>query len=86
MTDFWRKYRNEEDTLDFASLGLNSYSIGQVFKLPESAIRKRLESIEESTGGAFEFDDSAAIPRVVRVDGLPDPKLLLRTVYQRGFE
>jgi hypothetical protein len=86
LTDYWEKSRDSEETLDFAGISSGRQSVGQVFKLPESSIRRRLESLDELTGGAYEFDDSAAIPKVVRSGALLDKKVLLEAVYQRGFE
>lgn len=85
LTDFWRKYRSAEETLDFASLGSSPYSLGQVFKLPEVSIRRRLENLDKLTGGEYVFDDSAAIPRVVRSGDLLDSAVLLRAVYESTF-
>ena len=86
LTDYWEQSRNSEETLDFAGLSSGRQSLGQVFKLPEISIRRRLESLDELTGGAYEFDDSAAIPKIVRSGALLDKKILLRAVYERGNE
>jgi len=81
LADYWSKYRSSEKTLDFATLSTSPRSIGQVFKLPEAALRKTLEDLEDRSGGIFIFDDSAAIPRVSLDDKLPDPVQFLESIY-----
>ena len=83
LTDFWKKFRSSEETLDFPSVGSSPFSVGQVFKLPERAIRNRLENIEELTGGSYKFDDSAAVPKIIREKEFLDPGILLSTVYSK---
>ena len=85
LADYWSKFSSSEETLDFSSIGSGAYSLGQVFKLPESSIRKRLENMERITDGAYAFDDSAAIPRVVRSGDLLNADVLLSAVYESTF-
>ena len=67
--------------MDFATLSTSPRSIGQVFKLPEAALRKTLECLEDRSNGIFIFDDSAAIPRVSLDDELPEPVRFLEHIY-----
>jgi len=50
-------------------------SPGQVFKIPEWDIRSRLLGIENTTKGYFVFEESAAIPRVIRTSKGEVPSL-----------
>lgn len=81
LADYWQKYKNSEKTLDFAALSSSPRSIGQVFKLPEAALRKWLENLDYRSAGTFEFDDSAAIPRVVLGAELPTANDFLEPIY-----
>ncbi|MFL6416313.1 MAG: DUF4007 family protein, partial [Bryobacteraceae bacterium] len=59
-------------------------SPGQIFKIPEPDIRKRLLAIEDETDGLFYYDESAAVPAVVRRNALDD--LPLKSVYALAEE
>lgn len=83
LNEFWRTrfYSPEtrELTIPLHTVSNGHGSPGQVFKIPEADIRRRLLAIEETTEKMFQFNESAAIPAVVRrnaTDNLP-----LRTVY-----
>lgn len=67
LADFWEKRGSTDDTLAFRDVSVGHGSPGQVFKLPEAAIRDRLEHLERDSAGAFTFRESAALPQVVRV-------------------
>lgn len=78
LNEFWqnRFYSAEtrELTIPIHTVSNGHGSPGQVFKIPEADIRARLLAIEETTEGLFRFDESAAVPAVVRknaTDNLP---------------
>jgi hypothetical protein len=81
VDDYWRKRRNTEQTLSFRDLSVAYGSPGQVFKLPESDIRERLEALETDSRGAFRYRESASVQQVVR-SGARDQDFL-SAVYQR---
>ena len=56
-------------------LFLGHGSPGQIFKIPEPDIRTRLLGIEKQTNSFLRFEESGAIPRVVRDDNLAPPSL-----------
>ena len=64
--DFWEKWRPNERTLTFRDISVAPGAPGQIFKLPESDIRERLESIEEDTGGKFVYRESASLQQLSR--------------------
>lgn len=70
LDEFWRsKFMTEqriEQSIPFHLIVSAEGSPGQVFKIPEADIRTRLFALEGQTDGFFCFEESAAIPRVVR--------------------
>jgi hypothetical protein len=83
LNDYWTKRRSNEGVLSFRDVAVAESSVGQVFKLPEAAIRHRLENLERDSGGCFSFQESSALPQVVR-KRKPDSEELLNRVYQAG--
>ena len=53
--------------MSFRDLSIAQGSPGQVFKLPESDIRERLEALETDSRGAFRYRESASVQQVVRI-------------------
>jgi len=80
LNDFWDHQYAQEKTLAFRLITVEAGSPGQVFKLPEQAIRDRLESIERDSKGVFAFQESAAHQQVIRAKA-PDEKDLLERIY-----
>jgi hypothetical protein len=81
LDDFWNKSHSQEKTLSFRDIAVAEGSPGQVFKLPEYAIRERLESIEQDSGGKFLYQESAAFQQVIRAERC-SPLQLLKRVYR----
>src|SRR5579884_120346 len=81
LDDFWRHQRNAEQTLTFRDVSVAHGSPGQVFKLPESDIRDRLEALEADSGGVFRYRESASVQQVVRLGN--EGQDFLSIVYQR---
>ena len=81
LNDFWRKYHQNEKTLSFREVAVGEGSPGQVFKLPETDIRERLEVIEKHSHGVFVYQESAAIQQVIQQHPGP-PNLLLNHIYR----
>lgn len=84
LSDFWNNRFSSADCRELSvplHVVANGHgSPGQIFKLPEAAIRARLLEIEELTEGRFRFEESAAVPRVIRHSANP-PKL--RNVFKQ---
>lgn len=76
LDDFWRHRHPEEQTLPFRFASVAAGSPGQVFKLPELAVRARLEALSSATGGALEFLESSALPQVQRTREVSEDDLL----------
>lgn len=73
--EFWQNQHSGEKSIPLHLVANGHGSPGQAFKIPEPEIRCRLLGIEEYTGGAFAFEESAAIPRVVRREGAELPTI-----------
>lgn len=82
LFDFWENRHSTELTIPLHLVANGHGSPGQIFKIPESCIRSRLLGIEEASSGAFVFEESAAIPRVVR---MKNKGLQLRQVYGEEY-
>lgn len=81
MAEFWRQRRSTEQTLTFRDVLIAHGSPGQVFKLPESDIRDRLEALETDPRSVFRYRESSSSQQVVRIG---EDQNLLATVYRRG--
>jgi hypothetical protein len=66
IDDFWKKRRRNEMTLSFRDISTSEGSPGQIFKLPESDIRERLENIEKDSGGTFTYRESFSLQQLAR--------------------
>ncbi len=66
INDFWSNNRANEKTITLHDLAYAELSPGQLLKIPEQSIRNRLENIEKNSGGAFSFDDSSTVQRIVK--------------------
>jgi hypothetical protein len=76
MDDFWKSRRNTEGTLTFKDVTFGHGSPGQVFKLPEWAVRQRLEVISSDSSGPFRYVESATQQQISRRDGVPEPSIV----------
>lgn len=87
LADFWRLNHAGETTLGFRNVAAAPGSIGQLFKLPEFALRDRLLSLQTDSHGLLEFQESSALPRVLRHFERHDQNVeaaLLAGVYDLG--
>jgi uncharacterized protein DUF4007 len=81
LLEFWKDhFGSSEQSIPFHSIAFGHGSPGQVFKIPEVDVRTRLFTIEKQTDGFFTFEESAAIPRVVRHEEKEAPSLA--TIYE----
>jgi|SRR5271157_2771185 len=81
LNDFWRRFHAHEKTLSMRQISVGICSPGQVFKLPEHAIRERLEMIHRDSQGSFQYQESALMQQVVR-NTAPAEEALLRRIYR----
>lgn len=66
IEDFWCRCRPNESTLSLRDIAHASGSPGQVFKLPEDDIRRRLARIERDSDGDFSYSESAMVEQLIR--------------------
>jgi len=81
LDDYWSKWHANEKTLSFREVAIGEGSPGQVFKLPEQAVRDRLEHIESNSAGAFIYQESAALQQVIR-NKVTSLRNLIGKIYQ----
>ena len=89
LHDFWRARRRHEATLPFRDVCAVEGSVGQIFKLPEAALRDRLETLVADSDGRMEYEPSAAAPRVVRRYEVGDSEVeatLLTAIYEKSAD
>lgn len=82
LDEYWRKRRSSERTLTFKDVTFGYGSPGQVFKLPEWAVRQRLEVLEADLSSPFRYRESATQQQVSRREGVAAPSIF--TAYDGG--
>jgi hypothetical protein len=80
LHDFWTNAYPNETTLPFRAITAGIGSPGQVFKLPESAVRRHLDLLKATTLEAYAFEESASLQQVYRKK-ICSCETLLDTVY-----
>jgi hypothetical protein len=76
LDEFWNKRRSTERTLTFKDVTFGRGSPGQVFKLPEWAVRQRLEVLSSDSTGPFRYLESATQQQISRREGVPAPSIV----------
>lgn len=84
LHDYWEKRRKSEKTLTFKDVTFGEGSPGQVFKLPEWAVRERLEVISSDSDGPFIYRESATQQQVSRRDVAAVPSI--KAIYNVAHE
>jgi len=65
LIDFWKNYTSAK-TLSFEAIAHEPGSPGRVFLLDENEVADRLLDLEEFTGGAFRWSETAGLKQVLR--------------------
>ena len=68
LSDFWDTKHADEQTLSLQQISSGRHSPGTVFRLPESDIRERLESIETDSLGYYKYFESVNLQQLQRSD------------------
>ena len=76
LNDYWTKSPHSGNTLAFNFVSSGKNSPGQIFKLPELAVRTRLENLSQATDGKFEFIESNTVQQVTRLSELDEATAL----------
>lgn len=66
LEQFWLHRHPTEGTLSFQLVASGLGSPGQVFKLPEDDLRRRIDALQQDTDGRFEFKESASLATITR--------------------
>lgn len=80
LDEFWTNNHPDEKTLPFRTIAVAPGSPGQIFKLPESSVRRHLDLLRVSTGGAYTFEESASLQMAIRKKPTT-PTALLEAIY-----
>jgi hypothetical protein len=75
LDDYWKKRRSSERTLSFKDVAYGHGSPGLVFKLPEWAVRQRLEEVSSDSSGPFRYQESATQQQISRREGVTAPSI-----------
>jgi hypothetical protein len=84
LNDFWNCRKAHEKTLNFRDVSVSEGSPGQMFKLPEVAVRERLEHIKKDSRGVFDYQESAALQQIVRLKNVSEEHLL-ENIYGKDY-
>ena len=78
---FWVNRFTERDSLTFTDILNAPFSPGRVFRLDEDTLTIYLEKLEELTGGAMRYDETADLKQVYRHRDV-NPMQLLERYYE----
>ena len=62
---FWECYSPSSKTLSFESICYHPMSPGRIFLLSEDAIAEYLYSLSDTTGGTFEYTETAGLKQII---------------------
>ena len=80
---FDRKRDGNERTLPARLFAIDVGSPGQVFKIPEEHVYRRLAELSDTTGGRLTYQESDVLPQVQRDENV-DRIVLAKTILQRN--
>jgi hypothetical protein len=66
LVDFWDRYSPETKTLSFEAIAHEYGSPGRVFKLDESSVADRVQSLGDNTKNQLTWSDTAGMRQVIR--------------------
>lgn len=66
LLDFWHNYSANSATLSFEAIAYGPGSPGRVFLLDDNEVVDRLASLDETTGGALQWSETAGLKQVLR--------------------
>ena len=66
LIDFWSRYAPNASTLSFESVAHAPGGPGRVFQFDENDVADRLAALDEATGGALQWSETAGLKQVVR--------------------
>ena len=66
LTDFWSRFYSNAATLSFEAIAQAPGSPGRVFQFEENDVADRLAVLDDATGGALRWSETAGLKQVVR--------------------
>lgn len=66
LADYWRKNEGKTNSVNLEKVIYAAGSPGQIFKLDEETVVRRLEEVTELSHGIFRYDETAGIKQVYR--------------------
>ncbi|MCD9187012.1 MAG: DUF4007 family protein [Pyrinomonadaceae bacterium] len=66
LSEFWKKYYQNNKSLAIEKIVYDSGSPGRVFKLDEESIMQRLENIYDLSQGVFSFGETAGLKQIYK--------------------
>lgn len=66
LWDFWQSSAIGRTTLSYEAVAFQGGSPGRVFSLDETALVERLEGLEQASGGALAWSETAGLRQIVR--------------------
>ena len=86
VTAFWRSHASSANTLSFEALAHEPGSPGRVFLLDEDDLTARLTEVEDLTGGAYRWSETAGLRQLIRDHEMPSGEALafLRADYSQA--
>lgn len=85
LEEFWDRAAPGQEALSFESVAYASGSPGRVFLLDVAALTERLENLEEVTGGALTWSETAGLRQVIRLTPSDRPKRIARLFEKLGL-
>ena len=79
---FWSARFSDRDALPFSEVMYAPLSPGRIFRLDEDTITTYLETLNEVTKGAFQYDETAGLKQIYQHRDL-DPMELLESYYEQ---
>jgi hypothetical protein len=86
LHEFWMRHAPDQQTLSVEALTFEPGSPGRVFKLDEDALVERLARVEESSGRAYIWSDTAGVRNVARRSKNPDPMAFLASAFETAHK
>jgi hypothetical protein len=80
---FWEAFSPNSETLALHDIARQPGSPGRLFKIDESSLVERLESVERQTDGALSYGETAGMHQLYR-RLKPEPEELLAKAYSTG--
>lgn len=79
---FWANYAPSNQTLSFESIAHEFGSPGRVFKLDETSVIERVQSLDDITKGQLIWSDTAGMKQIIRTELIIKEELFLAQAYE----